>query len=82
MPTVSASPVTSWDGIIFEAATDLVRAYRLLEQLGRTTPQDSGRWTFFEVDDAIRCVSRALLALDTAPRQAARGDPGPGHIDD
>jgi hypothetical protein len=56
-----------WEGTVSEAATHLTSAYRLLERLGGTSPRASGQWTFFELDDAIRCVIHALLALDARP---------------
>ena len=56
---------SSEDGIVSETVADLTGADQLLERLGRTMASAPGRLTFVEVDDAIRCVWRALLALGT-----------------
>jgi hypothetical protein len=53
---------SSRDGIVSETVAYLTRAHQLLDHLGRTIAAP-GRLTFVEVDDAIRCVSRAPLAL-------------------
>jgi hypothetical protein len=71
-PNVFGWADAGWDGIISEATTHLLGAYRLLERLGGMSVDGSERWTFFEVDDAIRCVSHALLALDPGPAVATR----------
>jgi hypothetical protein len=56
---------SSEDGLVCETVAYLAGAVPLLERLGRTIASAPGRLTFVEVDDAIRCVSRALLALGT-----------------
>jgi hypothetical protein len=69
-PNVFGWADASWDGIISAATTHLLGAYRLLERLEGMSSDGSERWTFFEVDDAIRCVSHALQALDSGPAVA------------
>jgi hypothetical protein len=66
---------SGWDGTIAETVAHLTRAHRFLEHLGHTIPPP-GRLTFVELDDAIRCVSRALISLgadQAGPNPAAPG---------
>ncbi len=56
---------SSEDGIVCVTVAYLDGAVRLLDRLGRIMASARGRLTFVEVEDAIRCVSRALLALGT-----------------
>src|SRR5580658_3835441 len=56
---------SGWDGTVSETVAYLTRAHRLLEHMERTNPSPLDRLTFFELDDVIRCVSRALLSLGT-----------------
>jgi hypothetical protein len=55
--------LSSPDGIVSETIAYLTGAHQLLDRLGKTIDPAADRLTFVEVEDAIRCVSRALLAL-------------------
>jgi hypothetical protein len=76
MPGATEAPgwdgLSSWDGTVFVTVAYLTRAHQLLEHLGSTISSPPARSTFFELDDAIRCVSRALLSLGA---DAARPNP-------
>jgi hypothetical protein len=54
---------SSWQETVSETLAYLSRAQQLLEHLERTVVSAPGGLTFVEVDDAVRCVSRAVLAL-------------------
>ena len=72
MPDAPELGSASWDEIAFQAAECLGEARQLLEQLRRTVRSAPTLLTFIEVDDAMQCVTRALLALETerTPLQA------------
>jgi hypothetical protein len=49
--------------IISEVSAHLTDAYQLLVRIGRTISLARDGLTFVEVDEAVRSISRALLAL-------------------